>query len=359
VTGLLRFVIVGLGNIGSYAADLICRLSFAMELVLIDPDVYDSGNVHAQLIEKRSVGLPKAAAAARRIRGIRPDITVKAIRARVQRVPAGLFLCTAVLGCLDNNRSRMHVASLCWALGTPYIDAGVNPDFLAARVSVFPGTEDGACLECSWSDQDYDALDQTFPCARHHEGSAPPTHSPAALGALAASLQTLRLREMISGAPTERASETVMEAQSGNMFVSTLQRSESCRFSHNRWHPRPIRAGNLQDILDAAGRDGVAGDVTLQVLPQRFDTVMVCPNCRDYRRVLYVSGRQARPRTCRWCGAVMDSSGFHQLEKVRPGDLRPGLLTRPLARAGIRAGDIVRISGDDQLDYVLEDGYER
>lgn len=164
---------------------------------------------------------------------------------------------------------------------------------------------------------------------------------------------------MISGAPTERASETVMEAQSGNMFVSTLQRSESCRFSHNRWHPRPIRAGNLQDILDAAGRDGVAGDVTLQVLPQRFDTVMVCPNCRDYRRVLYVSGRQARPRTCRWCGAAMDSSGFHQLEKVRPGDLRPGLLTRPLARAGIRAGDIVRISGDDQLDYVLEDGYER
>jgi len=55
----------------------------------------------------------------------------------------------------------------------------------------------------------------------------------------------------------------------------------------------------------------------------------------------------------------MQSSGFHQLETVRPGDLRPAMLTRPLSRAGVRAGDIVRVSGDSQLDYVVENGNEQ
>ena len=68
--------VFGLGGVGSYAAEALCR-SGVGELTLIDQDTLSVSNINRQLYALEStVGLPKAEAAAVRCRDINPDIIV-------------------------------------------------------------------------------------------------------------------------------------------------------------------------------------------------------------------------------------------------------------------------------------------
>ena len=68
--------VFGLGGVGSYAAEALCR-SGVGELTLIDQDTLSVSNINRQLYALEStVGLPKAEAAAARCRDINPDVIV-------------------------------------------------------------------------------------------------------------------------------------------------------------------------------------------------------------------------------------------------------------------------------------------
>ena len=64
--------VFGLGGVGSYAAEALCRAGIG-ELTLIDGDTVSLSNINRQLYALHStVGLPKAEAAAARCRDICP-----------------------------------------------------------------------------------------------------------------------------------------------------------------------------------------------------------------------------------------------------------------------------------------------
>ena len=68
--------VFGLGGVGSYAAEALCR-SGVGELTLIDQDTLSVSNINRQLYALEStVGLAKAEAAAMRCRDINPDVIV-------------------------------------------------------------------------------------------------------------------------------------------------------------------------------------------------------------------------------------------------------------------------------------------
>ena len=75
----IHVAVFGLGGVGSYAAEALCRAGIG-ELTLIDGDTVSLSNINRQLYALHStVGLPKAEAAAARCRDICPETAVHPI----------------------------------------------------------------------------------------------------------------------------------------------------------------------------------------------------------------------------------------------------------------------------------------
>ena len=69
-----RLLIVGLGGVGSWAAEMLCRAG-AGEMTIVDADVVDVTNINRQMPALVStVGQPKCNVVAERLRAINPDI---------------------------------------------------------------------------------------------------------------------------------------------------------------------------------------------------------------------------------------------------------------------------------------------
>ena len=73
--------VFGLGGVGSYAAEALCRAGIG-ELTLVDQDTVSRSNCNRQLYALEStIGLPKAEVAAERCRDINPSLTVHPVAA--------------------------------------------------------------------------------------------------------------------------------------------------------------------------------------------------------------------------------------------------------------------------------------
>lgn len=85
-----HLLIVGLGGVGSWAAEMLCRAG-AGAMTIIDADVVDVTNINRQMPALAStVGQPKCDVVAERLRAINPDvrITVKQMFITPENVPA-------------------------------------------------------------------------------------------------------------------------------------------------------------------------------------------------------------------------------------------------------------------------------
>ena len=84
-----HLLIVGLGGVGSWAAEMLCRAG-AGAMTIIDADVVDVTNINRQMPALAStVGQPKCDVVAERLRAINPDvkITVKQMFITPENVP--------------------------------------------------------------------------------------------------------------------------------------------------------------------------------------------------------------------------------------------------------------------------------
>ena len=74
-----KVLVVGLGGVGAYAAEMIARASVG-EMVIADADVVGESNINRQLIALHStVGRPKAELVAERLRDINPEIKLTVV----------------------------------------------------------------------------------------------------------------------------------------------------------------------------------------------------------------------------------------------------------------------------------------
>jgi molybdopterin-synthase adenylyltransferase len=159
-------LIVGLGGLGSVAAEMLARAGVGT-LTLVDRDVVDHSNLGRQVLYARAdadEALPKPVAAARRIAQIDPHVRVRAHSSDVTRrnvldllagglapdfdasdtgVPAAPP--AVVLDCTDNFDARYLLNDAAVRLGLPLVYAGaVGTSGLAMTVA--PGAT--ACLRC-------------------------------------------------------------------------------------------------------------------------------------------------------------------------------------------------------------------
>ena len=144
-----KALVVGVGGLGSWVAELLTRAGVGM-LRLVDDDRVELVNVHRQSLYDESDAenqRPKAQAAARRLRQINAAVEVQPVIERltarnVARLAEGVDV---ILDGADNFAARFVVNDYCVKNSLPWVFAGV----VGAEgqvMSVVPGRT--ACLRC-------------------------------------------------------------------------------------------------------------------------------------------------------------------------------------------------------------------
>jgi tRNA A37 threonylcarbamoyladenosine dehydratase len=134
--------VVGLGGVGSWTVEALAR-SGVGRLTLIDLDHVSTSNINRQLHALDStVGAAKAAAMARRVRDINPDLVVDAVEEFVEAGNAGVLLPAGrhdfVVDAIDDVRAKTALIAHCDEVGTPLVTiggAGGRTDPTRVRVS--------------------------------------------------------------------------------------------------------------------------------------------------------------------------------------------------------------------------------
>lgn len=119
-----RVVVVGLGGVGSFAAEALAR-SGVGHLTLVDFDLVCVTNANRQLQAMRgTVGKPKASVLAERLRMINPSATIKAVplfyeaRLADKLLPEGTDF---VVDAIDNVTAKCHLLAYCKQHGIPVV----------------------------------------------------------------------------------------------------------------------------------------------------------------------------------------------------------------------------------------------
>ncbi len=346
----MTIVVVGAGgNIGSHLVAHLARLRGVVRIVLVDPDVYDAGNVASQDITRRDVGQAKVLVQASRLRRIAPELHVTAIADRVENVPLGQLRGDVLLAALDSRGARRTANWCAWRLGMAWIDAGVRRDGLLARVNVYVPEAGAPCWECG---QDDDApLEQTYPCAG--DETPLPTNAPSALGALAAALQAIECEKLLGGQREYLAAgqQVTISALTHRHYVTRTPANPACRFDHARWDI--ATCGTSPDAMTVADAYALGRDADrLQVTGQMFVRALVCPACGERRRFgVQLLGRLgAAARACPGCGGSMRPAGGDVVEWLSAADAQVG--TASLAGIGARDGDVLTLAGPSGVSHV-------
>ena len=119
-----RVTVIGLGGVGSYAAEALARSGIG-HLTLVDFDLVCITNSNRQLQAMRgTVGKPKATVLAERLRMINPAATIKAVplfyeaRLADKLLPPGTDF---VVDAIDNVTAKCHLLATCRDRGIPVV----------------------------------------------------------------------------------------------------------------------------------------------------------------------------------------------------------------------------------------------
>ena len=122
-----HILVVGLGGVGSWAAEMLCRAG-AGAMTIVDADVVDITNINRQMPALAStVGMPKCDVVAGRLKAINPDIdvTVKQLFINSENIPAmfdeGNF--DFVVDAIDTLEPKGALIRECWARGIRVISS--------------------------------------------------------------------------------------------------------------------------------------------------------------------------------------------------------------------------------------------
>ena len=158
-----KIMVVGAGALGNEVLKNLALIGIG-KVHLIDFDVIENSNLSRSVLFRASdAGKLKAEVASVAARELNPDVQVEAICGNVL-TDIGLGSVREmdlVIGCLDNREARLWVNRMCWKVGTPWIDGGIQEINGVAKVFCPPL---GACYECAMTENDYRLISLRYSC---------------------------------------------------------------------------------------------------------------------------------------------------------------------------------------------------
>eukprot|EP01113_Clastostelium_recurvatum_P031619 TRINITY_DN3965_c0_g1_i2.p1 TRINITY_DN3965_c0_g1~~TRINITY_DN3965_c0_g1_i2.p1 ORF type:complete len:394 (-),score=108.18 TRINITY_DN3965_c0_g1_i2:74-1255(-) len=154
-------IIVGLGGIGSVAAEMLTRCGIG-KLLLFDYDTVELANMNRLFFRPEQAGMKKTEAAAQTLQTINPDVcfethstnitTVQNFEQFMDRIRHGGLGDQApvdlVLACVDNFEARVAINQACCELDQVWFESGVSENAVSGHVQfLVPGST--ACFQCA------------------------------------------------------------------------------------------------------------------------------------------------------------------------------------------------------------------
>eukprot|EP01041_Mallomonas_annulata_P003504 gene3504-6972_t len=155
----LSVIIVGLGGIGSVAAEMLTRCGIG-KLVLFDYDKVELANMNRLFFKPDQAGMTKTAASKQTLTEINPDVEIEDYTYDIT-VPENFdHFCrmiesggkdggriSLVLSCVDNFVARTAINQACNELDQVWMESGVSEDAVSGHIqTLLPGRT--ACFEC-------------------------------------------------------------------------------------------------------------------------------------------------------------------------------------------------------------------
>ena len=122
-----HILVVGLGGVGSWAAEMLCRAGVGT-FTIIDADVVDVTNINRQMPAlAETVGKPKCDVVAARLKAINPNVKLNVIQQFIDKenIPA-LLESTAfdfVVDAIDSLESKAFLIRQCWEMDIKIISS--------------------------------------------------------------------------------------------------------------------------------------------------------------------------------------------------------------------------------------------
>ena len=134
--------VIGLGGVGAYAAEMLCRAGVG-HLILLDSDVVSESNKNRQLIALDStIGKPKSAVLAERLKDINPDVRLTLINCYLEEGSIQQLLgehkVDFLVDAIDTLAPKIALIRYCVESGIPHVSsmgAGAKFDATAVRLA--------------------------------------------------------------------------------------------------------------------------------------------------------------------------------------------------------------------------------
>lgn len=142
-----RVLIAGVGGLGCEIAKNLSMLGIG-HIDLVDLDIIEHSNLNRQILfAGAKIGEPKAVVAARKLKDINPNITVKGYHTSLERLnPAIYQAADVIIGGLDSMNARLNLNAQCVRFKIPLVDGGVS-GYHGHVYTIFP--YQNACYECN------------------------------------------------------------------------------------------------------------------------------------------------------------------------------------------------------------------
>ncbi|MEJ2296587.1 MAG: ThiF family adenylyltransferase, partial [Candidatus Lokiarchaeota archaeon] len=142
-----RVLIAGVGGLGCEIAKNLAMLGVG-HLDLVDLDIIEHSNLNRQILFTDAlIGESKAVVAARKLKEVNPNITIKGHPTSLERLNPELYkFADVVVGGLDSMNARLNLNAQCIRFRKPLVDGGVS-GYHGHVYTIFPYRN--ACYECN------------------------------------------------------------------------------------------------------------------------------------------------------------------------------------------------------------------
>jgi molybdopterin-synthase adenylyltransferase len=151
-----KVAIVGIGALGTVAAELLAR-SGVGELLLIDRDVVEKSNLQRQMLfSEKDIGQSKATSASKKLKEINSEIIIK--EEAIHLNPENINLIqdyNLVLDCTDNLKTRFLLNDYCKQNNLKWIYSSA----IKTKGYVMPIFPEGPCLRCFLQEANLESCD--------------------------------------------------------------------------------------------------------------------------------------------------------------------------------------------------------
>ena len=346
-------LVVGAGALGNEVIKNLALMGIGNILIADFDTIEDSNLSRSVLFRSTDRGRRKVDAAAEAVKGINPDVKVKAWHGDINyEMGLGVFRhVDAIVGCLDNREARLSINRFSWAIDRPWVDGAIQE--LMGIVRVFrPG--EGACYECTLTDLDYQIINLRYSCpllARQDilMGKVPTTPTSASI---VAAFQTQEALKLLHNMEVQPGKALMINGLTNDIYLTEYPVKEFC-MSHSRLEPivelpeATAAATTLADLLETAR--GQLGPEAVLEFDSELVISMVCGSCGNEEPIFKRMARLYEDAaTCPTCGAKREMQMTHRISGEED------FLNRTFAEVDVPPLGIIRArNGSERVYYEL------